>query len=231
MIVIVDERQLVIEGYSALFAREGVPVTSVQPQNFLSFIDGISDSDFVMIEAFMLGQCNERRDYPKIIKNRYDVPVLCISEVNSLEQTLDLFQVGADDVLKKPIHAREILARIDAIKRRSNGKLRKEGSGITIGELRVFNDGRDPQIRNKDFPLPRRERRILEYLISNYGRRVNKTQIFNAVYGIFDTEVEESVIESHISKLRKKLKQHFGYDIIDSKRYLGYRLVLKNLLD
>ena len=72
--------------------------------------------------------------------------------------------------------------------------------------------------------LPRRERRILEYLAINRGRRVSRTQIFNAVYGLFDEEVEESVVESHISKLRKKLRQIMGYDPIDTKRYLGYQL-------
>ena len=74
-------------------------------------------------------------------------------------------------------------------------------------------------------PLPRRERRILEYLASNRGRRVTKTQVFNAIYGIFDEEVEENVVESHISKLRKKLREKLGHDPIDSKRFLGYRLV------
>ena len=71
-------------------------------------------------------------------------------------------------------------------------------------------------------PLPRRECRILEYLVRNRGRRVTKTQIFNAVYGLFDENVDENVVESHISKLRKKLKHRLGYDPIDSKRYLGY---------
>ena len=50
------------------------------------------------------------------------------------------------------------------------------------------------------FALPRRERRILEYLASNGGRRATKTQVFNAVYGLFDQDVEEYVVESHISK-------------------------------
>jgi DNA-binding response OmpR family regulator len=49
--------------------------------------------------------------------------------------------------------------------------------------------------------------------------------VFNAIYGIFDEEVEENVVESHISKLRKKLRERLGFDPIDSKRFLGYRLV------
>ena len=52
----------------------------------------------------------------------------------------------------------------------------------------------------------------------------SKAQIFNSIYGIFDENVEESVVESHISKLRKKLRVRLGYDPINSVRYLGYRL-------
>ena len=51
---------------------------------------------------------------------------------------------------------------------------------------------------------------------------MSKTQIFNAIYGIFDEDVEENVVESHISKLRKKLRKKLGFDPIDSKRFLGY---------
>jgi len=77
-------------------------------------------------------------------------------------------------------------------------------------------------VRGESLPLPRRERRILECLVRNRGRRLSKSQIFNAVYGIFDEDVDENVVESHISKLRKKLKHRLGYDPIDSKRFLGY---------
>ena len=90
--------------------------------------------------------------------------------------------------------------------------------------MQIFSDGRDPIVRGEVLPLPRRERRILEYLVANRGKRVSKTQIFNAIYGIFDEDVEENVVESHMSKLRKKLRHRLGYDPIDSKRYLGYCL-------
>jgi DNA-binding response OmpR family regulator len=88
----------------------------------------------------------------------------------------------------------------------------------------VYFDGRDPEINGEILPLPRRERRILEYFVNNKGRRITKSQIFNSIYGIFDENVDENVVESHISKLRKKLKHRLGFDPIDSKRYLGYCL-------
>ena len=91
--------------------------------------------------------------------------------------------------------------------------------------FRVYFDGRDPTIGGEVMILPRRELRILEYMVSHQGKWISKSQIFNAIYGIFDDEVEENVVESHISKLRKKLREKLGTDPIDSKRFLGYRLV------
>jgi len=137
------------------------------------------------------------------------------------EHTLRLFESGVDDVVRKPVHIREILARISAISRRAQD----EKPFSEFGALRIFMDGRDPEIDGTPLPLPRRERRILEFLASNAGRRVTKTQVFNAIYGIFDEDVEENVVESHISKLRRKLRERLGFDPIDSKRFLGYRLV------
>ena len=166
----------------------------------------------------MIGDCNERESLSRLIRERSDAPVLCLNERQSLDDTFGLFAAGADDVLRKPVHVREIVARVGAINRRVFG----EKGNVTIGELRVYFDGREPEANGKPFPLPRRERRILEFLLRCRGRRVSKTQIFNAVYGLFDEDVDENVIESHISKLRKKLKHRLGFDPIDSTRFLGY---------
>jgi DNA-binding response OmpR family regulator len=121
-------------------------------------------------------------------------------------------------VVRKPVHPREILARAAAIRRRLKALSnisRSDRSGCSP------TDG-IPKSKIAHLRLPRRERRILEYLVANRGRRVTKQQIFNAIYGIFDEDVEENVVESHISKLRKKLRKRLGFDPIDSKRFLGY---------
>jgi DNA-binding response OmpR family regulator len=61
--------------------------------------------------------------------------------------------------------------------------------------------------------------------VANAHRRVTKSQIFNAIYGIFEENVDEAVIEAHVSKLRRKLRTRLGRDVIDAKRYLGYQFV------
>jgi DNA-binding response OmpR family regulator len=220
MIVVVDERELVTSGYASLFGREGIPSTGFDPNDFEEWVSTAADTDIAAVEAFLIGQGEGAMDLPKAIRDRSRAPVIAVSDSPSLETTLALFDSGVDDVVRKPVHPREILARAAAIRRR----LQTLTNYTDVGAIRVFSDGRDPEVGGETFPLPRRERRILEYLVANRGRRVTKGQIFNAIYGIFDEDVEENVVESHISKLRKKLRKRLGFDPIDSKRFLGYCL-------
>lgn len=222
MIVVVDEREIVTEGYSSWFGREGITTTGFRPCDFNEWVETVPQHDILAVEAFLIGECTGQNGLPARIRERCKAPVIAVNDRPSLERTLELFQSGVDDVVRKPVHVREILARINAIRRRVGIAGSSQDDGTELGPIKVFSDGRDPQINGVDFILPRRERRILEYLIANRGRRLNKTQIFNAIYGIFDSEVEENVVESHISKLRKKLREKLGFDPIDSKRFLGY---------
>jgi two-component system, OmpR family, flagellar system response regulator FtcR len=221
MIVIVDERDTVKRGYTAWFGREGVSATGFCVLDFGNWVRTVSDPDIKAVEAFLIGDCEDRRQLPKLIRNRSAAAVIALNEQKCLDETLDLFEAGVDDVVRKPVHVREILARIKAIQRRAKG----EEKGRLVGDIRVFSDGRDPEVKGEMLSLPRRERRILEYLVNNRGRRVTKSQIFNFVYGLFGEDIDENVVESHISKLRKRLRHRLGHDPIESQRYLGYRLV------
>ena len=218
MYIIIDDRDIVAGGYAVGLDREGVSSTGIEASEFCEWIGKVSDADMHAVEAFLIGDCGNREILSKLIRERSSAPVLCLNERQSLDDTLGLFAAGVDDVVRKPVHVREILARVGAINRRVLG----DKGHVMLGALTVYFDGREPEVDGQPFPLPRRERRILEFLLRCRGRRVTKTQIFNAVYGLFDEDVDENVVESHISKLRKKLKHRLGFDPIDSKRFLGY---------
>ncbi|MEF2550847.1 response regulator transcription factor [Aurantimonas sp. A2-1-M11] len=218
MIVVVDNRELVTDGYESMFGREGVSAAGFRADEFRDWVETASESDLSAVEAFLLGDFDDRTICPRLIRSRSKAPMIALSEGRNLDGTLDLFAAGVDDVVAKPVHVKEILARVGAIRRRNE----TEEARTVVGEISVYQDGRDAEVAGKPMALPRRERRILEYLVANRGRRVSKQQLFSAIYGIFDENVEENVIESHISKLRKKLKMRLGYDPVSSKRYLGY---------
>lgn len=226
MLLFVEERELVVAGYKQGFEAEGVALASFTPADLLTWIENAPPHEIAAVEGFILADSALRTACARAIGLRADAPVIALNDVGSLETTLSLFAEGIDDVVRKPVHVREILARFGAIRRRSIARARATATVPAAGPVNVYFDGRDPEIDGVALNLPRRERRILEFLIANRGRRVTKTQIFDAIYGIFDENVEENVIESHVSKLRKKLRQRLGYDPIDSKRFLGYCIEL-----
>ncbi|KQT82444.1 response regulator transcription factor [Aurantimonas sp. Leaf443] len=219
MIVVVDNRDLVTTGYKSMFGGEGVSAAGFGVNEFKDWVETAADADVSAVEAFLLGDFPERHAFTRLVRSRSTAPLIALAETKALNSTLDLFAAGIDDVVTKPVHVKEILARVGAIRRREAASDR---SRTVVGEICVYSDGRDPEVAGSAMMLPRRERRILEYLVANYGRRVTKQQLFSAIYGIFDENVEENVIESHISKLRKKLKMRLGYDPVSSMRYLGY---------
>ena len=221
MIVILDNRPEVASGFLSCFEREGVAAVEMSHRDFSSWVLSQHADEVHSIEAVLVGECDERFEIAKQVRRRSCVPLIALTESKNLVDTLDLFAAGYDDVVRKPVHVREILARAAVIRQRLKGGREVD----RVGEIHVFFDGRDPLVVGEPLLLPRRERRILEYFVMNKGRRVSKTQIFNFVYGLYSEEIDECVIESHISKLRKKLRQVMGFDPIDSQRYLGYRLI------
>lgn len=220
MFVVLDDRSTVAGGCVACFEREGIAALAVDPVEFPEWFESVNDSDIAVVEGFLIGSVENRRQISSRIRSRCRAPLIGLIEARALSETLDLFSLGFDDVLAKPFHVREILARSGAIRRR----MKMAEQCVDLAGIRIFFDGRDPLVNGEVLPLPRRERRILECLVLSRNTRVTKTQIFNRVYGIFNDEIHENVIESHISRLRKRLKQRLGHDPIDSQRFLGYRL-------
>ena len=220
MIVFVEDRRIVVDSYKARFREAGETLEQFKHLDLVQWLSSSSQHDLSAIEAVLIGETDSPNELLSIIRRSLSVPVVALLDNRSLEQTMAFYRAGVDDVVAKPVHHQELLIRIATIKKRTMSRPEKEVSN----SIEIFFDGTDPRIDGSPIELPRRERRILEYLASINGRRASKSQIFGAIYGVFDDKIDESVVESHISKLRKKLRNYLGSDPIDSKRYLGYRL-------
>jgi DNA-binding response OmpR family regulator len=185
---------------------------------FQDWLQANTGDELDPVQGFLLGECEDRIALAATIRRHSHAPVIALSEARSLEQTLDLFSARFDDVVRQPVHVREILARSQAIWRRIHDTqaIRTEDE-----RLKVYFDGRAPEIDGVSLSLPRREWDILEHLVRHRGRWVSKSQIFRTIYDGSD-DLEESVVEGHVSKLRKKLRQGLGYDPIQAQRHAGY---------
>ena len=158
MIILVDDRSEVTEAYRSSFSREGISAASFTPTDFNSWFHSTSGPDLAAVEAFILGDFLQRETMARAIKTRTEAPAIALNDSIGLESTLKLFAAGVDDVVRKPVHAREIIARIGAIRRRAA----PAPKSTDLGDLRVFIDGRDPEVGGRTLVLPRRERRIIE---------------------------------------------------------------------
>lgn len=224
MIVVVDERESVGSAYIALLEREGVCGSYFDYGAFREWIATANDAEISTVEAFLLGDAEMRVREGQDIRKRADAPVFALLDSKNLSDTLDLFDAGFDDVLTKPVHPREILARARSFR----GRIERSGDQHDDAEIIMLSDGRDPIVGGEPLTLPRRERRILECLLQRRTSWCSKAHIFGWVYGALNDGFDESVVESHICRLRRRLRMRLGYDAIVSQRYLGYRIELRN---
>ncbi|MBL8895634.1 MAG: response regulator transcription factor [Rhizobiales bacterium] len=222
MLILVDGRDTVLAGYASAFRKEGVVMMGQTPEGFSDWLASARRADILAVEAFVLGQYPCHDALLGTIRRKSAAPVIALTDSRRLENTLQLFAAGVDDVVEKPIHAREILARAGAIRRRS-----LPSAGASAGDIHVFGDGSDPMIGGAAMQLPRREQRILEYLSNHSGRWIDRDRMFTAIYGDCEEPVADKTLECHISKLRRKLRERLGYDPIECRRFVGYRLACK----
>jgi two-component system cell cycle response regulator CtrA len=133
-------------------------------------------------------------------------PVLILSGLDALNDKVKGLGFGADDFLTKPFDRRELIARIQAIVRRSKGHAASE---IRTGKLSVNLDSRTVTAGDKPLHLTAKEYGILELLSLRKGMTLTKEMFLNHLYGGMD-EPDLKIIDVFICKLRKKLAQATG---------------------
>jgi len=141
-------------------------------------------------------------------------PVLVLTARGTWREKVQGLRAGADDYLTKPFQTEELLARIEALIRRSKGH---SASVIRLGELDIDISGRRLARRGVDVALTALEYRLLAYLALNRGRVISQMELTNHLYEQ-DFERDSNVIEVTIGRLRRKV----GSGVIVTRRGHGY---------
>ena len=218
MFIVVASQQSDAAAYVSEFIREGMPAMGLFSNDCQGWLDDPSHPDLDQVKGFLIEETNERIAFAQTLRKRTPAPLIALSEARSLERTLELLTAGLDDVVRRPVHVKEILARSEAIWRRH----RESQPVVSVDRVRVYFDGRSAEVDGIPLDLPRRERNMLEFIVRNRGRALSKDQIFHALYQDCETALSATVVEGHMSKLRKKLRLRLGYDIIVARRHEGY---------
>jgi two-component system OmpR family response regulator len=148
-------------------------------------------------------------------------PVLILSARRTVDDRVKGLQAGGDDYLTKPFAFAELLARLQALIRRSTGQT--EPARLSLGDLSLDLLSRRTERAGKTIELRPREFGLLEYLLRNQGRVLTKTMILSHVWG-YNFDPGTNVVDVLVSRLREKIDRDFEPKLLHTVRGVGYVL-------
>ena len=150
--------------------------------------------------------------------------VLFATRHDSKSDIVDVLEAGADDYMTKPIDRREMMARLNTLKRRSAVEEPKPSHLITVGEF-MLDDKTHRLTRNNDkLELTPKEYELVSYLFRNIDQVLSRADLLSHVWGC-DADINTRTVDTHISRIRKKLEltPENGWRL-ESIYHYGYRL-------
>ena len=159
----------------------------------------------------------------KIRKKKPEQAIMMLTAKGSEDDIVNGLQAGADDYMKKPFSLRELMARVEALLRRTGLSLPEDN--LQLGTL-LFDPVRlVAQADGREIEMTRREMDIIYYLNTHKNRIVSKLELLEKVWNYTVTDLETRTVDIHIQKLRKKIKElQEERQLIVTVRGEGYRL-------
>ena len=203
---------LVVKNFKIIEAADGEEALEI-------FEEKKDNIDLVLLDVMM----------PKVdgwtvlrnIRQKSKVPVIMLTARSEEQDELFGFELGVDEYISKPFSPKILVARIEAILKRTNveKKEKREYDGILIDE-----SGRTVSVDGKKIDLSLREYELLKYLLDNENVALSRDKILNNVWN-YDYYGDSRTIDSHIKKIRHKLGKKGKY--IETIRGIGYKFEVK----
>jgi two-component system OmpR family response regulator len=198
-------------GYDVLEASDGASALNVVGGGEVDVL--VLDVGLPDLDGFELVRMLRSRDVR--------TPVLMLTARLEVEDRVQGLRLGADDYVTKPFSVAEVVARVEALLRRSAPAaepepdlLRLDDLVVDLATLRITRGGRPVD-------LSPTELRLLVYLLENSGRVLSKTQILQHVWG-YDFGGDTNVVERFVSNLRRKIDDGAGTPLLHTVRGFGY---------
>ncbi len=148
-------------------------------------------------------------------------PALILSALGEVDERIRGLRAGGDDYMIKPFAFGELLARIDALLRR--GPVNPPDTVLRVADLEMDLLARVVRRADRPIVLQPQEFRLLEFLMRNAGRVVTRTMLFEKLWD-YHFDPQTSIIDAHISRLRKKIDREFDHPLLHTVRGAGYVL-------
>jgi two-component system cell cycle response regulator CtrA len=199
-VLVVEDDRMTSQLIETMLKGEGMVVDSTPLGEDGLEIGKIYDYDIILLDL-MLPDMDGYEVLRRLRSSKVETPVLILSGLTEPDKKIKGLGFGADDYLTKPFDKGELIARIQAIVRRSKGHAQ---SIINTGHLAVNLDTRTVTVAGEPLHLTAKEYGIIELLSLRKGQTLTKEQFLNHLYGGID-EPELKIIDVFICKLRKKL--------------------------
>lgn len=178
-----------------------------------------------MFEAIILDRMLPRLEGLDVLRRvraaSVQVPVILLTAKGSIADRVSGLDAGADDYLVKPFAMAELVARLNALARRP--PISEVVTRMEVGDVVLDIRRRSVTRAGRDIHLQPREFSLLEVLMRNAGKVVTRTMFLEQVWG-FHFDPQTNIVESHLSRLRARLRAGFSDDPIETIRNAGYRM-------
>ena len=209
----------------ASFIEKGLKSSGFAVDHALNGEDGLhlalTEPYDVAVVDLMLPKVNGLTLIENMRARKINTPVIILSAKGSIDDRVKGLYAGGDDYLTKPFAFSELLARVQALIRRSSGV--SDPTVITVGDLAVNLLTREVVRDGQPIELQPLEYSLLEYLMRNTGKVVSKTMIMEHVWN-YNFDPQTNVVEARICRLRDKIDKPFDKKMIQTVRGVGYVL-------
>jgi len=222
-ILIAEDEESIRRGLVDVFVYYGYEVHAVE-SGVEALKEALSGGYHLILLDVMLPEMDGFRICDEIRKKDRSQPIVMLTAKGDEEDILRGLKLGADDYVAKPFSVRELLARCEAVLRRSP-KLQVEKQKILWGELALDPVNLTLQCPKGEVELTRRESDLLRYLIKNAAKPVSRQELLKEVWGYHNPQMDTRTVDIHITKLRRKIEEDSENPrILLTLRGEGYRI-------
>ena len=197
-------------GHETTIAYDGQSGLSMALQN---------DYDVIILDI-MLPFINGRDICKKLRSQGVDTPILMLTALGTLDDKVQGLQSGADDYLVKPFRLKELIVRIQALKRRQNYGIKQDNT-LQVADLVLDRNGKFAIRGDKEITLTAKEYALLEMFMQNYNRLLSRSDMAEQVWG-YDFDSGSTVINVYVNYLRNKIDNGFSKKLIHTVVGMGY---------
>ena len=185
------------------------------------FMAASENFDAIVLDRMLPGGIDGLRLLETLRAQNNNTPVLFLSALAQVDDRVRGLKAGGDDYLTKPFGFSELSARLENLMRR--GKSKPVETQLSCGELQMDLLSRKVTRGGRTLELLPREQKLLEYLLRHKNRVVTRTMLLEEVWD-YRFDPHTSLIDTHISRLRKKIDDGFAQPLLHTVRGSGYRL-------